>query len=87
MARALCFYPPLMGSCLSDWPAQDAEAYEAKRSRGGRGGGGDPAWASSRAAAKRSAEEQQLPPQGELDDDDAFAVSDVCWCLCCWEAG
>ncbi|KAL4425618.1 hypothetical protein ABPG75_009634 [Micractinium tetrahymenae] len=52
--------------------AEDAEAFEAKRSRG-RGEGGQPAWASSRVTAKRSAEEAARL-QDEIDEDDAFAL-------------
>ncbi|KAL4438007.1 hypothetical protein ABPG77_004228 [Micractinium sp. CCAP 211/92] len=52
--------------------AEDAEAFEAKRSRG-RGEGGQPAWASARVTAKRSAEEATRL-QDEVDEDDAFAL-------------
>lgn len=52
---------------------QDAEAFEAKRSRGRGERGGEPAWASARVAAKRSAEDQARL-QSEIDEDDAFAV-------------
>jgi hypothetical protein len=66
---------------------QDTEAFEAKRSRGGRGG--EPAWASERAVAKRDAEQAKRAQQGgadELDEDDAFAVGGLEVCteaLCC----
>lgn len=53
-------------------PPQDAEAFEAKRSRG-RGEGGAPAWASARVEAKRTAEEAARL-RDEIDEDDAFAV-------------
>lgn len=52
---------------------QDAESFEAKRSRGRGERGGEPAWASARVAAKRGAEEQARL-QSEIDEDDAFAV-------------
>ncbi|GAB4816899.1 hypothetical protein N2152v2_003945 [Parachlorella kessleri] len=62
--------------------AEDAEHFEAKRSR--REGGAQPAWASARVEAKRGAEsagpgqrqQQQVRPPGgtanELDEDDGF---------------
>lgn len=52
--------------------AEDAEAFEAKRSRG-RGEGGAPAWASARVEAKRTAEEAARL-RDEIDEDDAFAL-------------
>lgn len=60
-------------------PLQDAEDFEAKRSRRGGGGGdkGAPAWASARADAKRGAAAAALAQ--ELDEDDAFAVGGRCW--------
>ena len=78
-------HPPLahLPSPPCPLPLQDTEAFEAKRSRGGRGG--EPAWASERAGAKRSAEEAKRAQQGgadELDEDDAFAVGGAQVALC-----